>query len=170
MGAPHPGQPLDRPLAAPHPSVRELRTQMHDATAGDRLPYDLVECVHGGVRRRRQRQLAFSTTSLAVSEVAAAALLAGSSDGRTTRLDVAEPTEAPAAPAGRGAGVDAGTAAGPRPRAPPGDVAVLDDGAATLVVAPAATVSAAVVLSRSSHARWLILGTSRTARGSRGAT
>ena len=43
--------------------VRELRTQMHDATAGDRLPYDLVECVHGGVRRRRQRQLAFSAAA-----------------------------------------------------------------------------------------------------------
>ena len=43
-------------------------------------------------------------------------------------------------------------------------------GAATLVLAPAATVSTAMVLSRSSHAGWLILGTPRTARGSRGAT
>ena len=55
--------------------VRELRTQMHDATAGDRLPYDLVGRVCSGVRRRRQRQLVLSANSLAVSGVAPAALL-----------------------------------------------------------------------------------------------
>ena len=87
---------------------------------------------------------------------------------------IAEPTGAPVAPVAPAApAVPESTPEpqlAPRHSALPGDIAVLDDGAATLVVAPAPTVSAAVVLSRSSHARWLILGTPRTARGSRGAS